>query len=1306
MRTDSANFSQYNTALAKAPRYVVALSFNTANTDVFYITSHASTPVPVGATALQGLLSGISGTTQQINPETGVSVVGAINLSVLDKTQQFSSVVATKLAAGYGLRRKRAVVYVGYDGLTWSDFQIVATQIVDEVSHKGLVVKVSCADVQRTLKDAIFDLQKTNLSASISATAMLIPVYSVTDFALVAHGTSYTDAPSASVGYLRIDDEVIRWTGTITDAVLGLCFVVGQRGALNTYPAAHEVDSGAAQDTRPAVTEMMYLEMPVPKMMLALLTGSLYNQPGQTLPAGWHLGIDSSWVRTADFVNIGADWWDPADDTKGLIFRFVGEKRQEGKKFIESQICRQLGAYVPVYSNGEMGLIRTTSILSDAAHVTVLDEDNCIELPDLRHAMKEVRNIYKIQWNYDWINGEFTRDTLLVDTDSITKHDVNSAQILECRGLHGSRHTQAVLATMFDRMRDRFAGPPVRLSLGLLHHMNRLEVGDVVRVQLYNATDLNTGASIDRSFEVQQVSMDWITGRMKVDLFGSSMKAGVIAASGISAAPVLADSWYSSSGAVALATYPGITTNTVGGVLHITAGSLTGAATIGAAKYYHVGDIQIDGDITIDNNVMLAIAGHVQINAKINGKGAGEAGVVSTAEGWIGSYIPPVQTGTQRGMGATLAGGYVMWGIFQPQPPNYDGTAGHGQFPATIGEPVVPVFTLNNSSGQLIFNSAADLVGCSGGPGGPHVATLAPYTYYLGNPGGNGGNSGAGLCIVSRGGSFGAVGSVDISGNDGLTGNLHPPSTIGSGAGAGGAPGGLLWLLDGDTAIPGISSSTVLCEHGKSPYGEYSGTMELMPKFAGIEPARVNKWQSFTRIQYIPPQETAATDAPIITSTPLAISLNVVRNSPPTPDGSMSTIDVTVTPPSDTNFLYCNIYYATSADGPWIFSGPTLTEWSIPLTADGSTIYVQARSVSINGIENPAGVTASAVLYADSRTAPPTPSNFAAVRTATGVRFNWDFDSTVKFYEIRKGSSWGSSLVIGRPIAPPFDVEVSAATTYLIKAVDLYGVYSIAAASVILEVAADVNVVVNYLESTGGWDGTCTNTTVTAYGIELAAATPIDSLTSPIDSYSLAMWEYSRVVLSGSYESEVIDVGAVLTSRIEIDPVVEQVPLAEVIDQYIEPIDHYTIANGHVIAGPLGLVSASFQIRFSDDNITWSTWRNFIIGNYSGRYLQFTVTLNTEDSVYLARLSELEVTVDVPDREIMFDRESIPSGGKTITFSPAFIIAPTVSVTIQSGAAGDSYRITNKSASSMDIELLDSSLASKAGTVDIRARAY
>ncbi len=848
--------------------------------DLYFLTSHpqADSAIITGAPVIYDVIRDVSGTTQQLYPDEARATIGAMSFDVIDKSINITTKVYTKLADGYGLKGKRARLYMGFDGLTFSEYELRWTQIVDSVSFDSGAYAVRCADVNRSVRKDIFDLKTTNLSASIDGSQSLIPVYSVTGFTAVAHGTSYSDAPSSTVGYIKIDKEIIRWTSTTTDATLGLCFVADQRGALNTQAVAHTIAANAAQDRKTKVEEYVYLEMPAPKLAYAILTGTIYGQ-GATLPANWHLGISTDYVRLADFTGIGSDWWNTANDSVGFNVRFEGLKKQDAKAFLEKEVYLLMGAFSPVYADGALGLKRMTGVTSGAAYVMKLDTSNVVSHGALQHDMARVMNNILIEWNWEDSEQRFTRSNLLIDSNSISTHGTAKLARLKFKGLHGSRHSYSALTNRFNVLRDRYAGPPLRLDVRVMPSLDVLEVGDIVRVTLSTVRDYSTGTTLDRAFEVQGVRTNWITGEVSLTLFGSSQAATVItpdstgASQSGTATPPLSDAWYSSAGtslvAYLAANYPANYTN-VGGILTITGNvTLPGNATISESMaYYYAGDITINAGVivTSTHNLYLKAKGHVTNNGTITLQGAGLTGTATTSgqPGFLGTTIP----GGSIGARFFQAGSVQIWAFL-----------GHPAAPATVGtHQVVPPFDLSTDGGTL-SGIPTDLRGTSGGKGG-NIYDLDTGGVYA--TGGAGGAGGGGFLAVCRGWSSGAAGVIDLDGAAGTVGGTYDFVAVGNtayaGTGAGGAPGACVILLDGSAAnlpdlgapLSSVSGATSIPGNQLDPGTLYTigmgGTTtsgqappwDIYSSFAGA--GSYDYGQSGYRIHYLPENTIASED--------------------------------------------------------------------------------------------------------------------------------------------------------------------------------------------------------------------------------------------------------------------------------------------------------------------------------------------------------------------------------------------------------------------------------------------------------------
>ena len=584
------------------------------------------------------------------------------------------------------------------------------------------------------------------------------------------------------------------------------------------------------------------------------------TQSKKTLPDNWHLGIGHDLVRLSDFTTLGQDDWNQFDDT-GRHVRFEGHKKVDGKKFIETQIMYWLAAFMPIYADGQIGVKRLSPILSDSGYVVELNSSNIVSYGDLKHDYKAVINQIVVDWNYVFGKDDYTKTNILIDSDSLSTHNDAPIKKLKLRGVHTASHTDEDLNNYFDSMRDRYSGPPERLSLVILPSLNTLEVGDVVKVTLDQIRDFNvsSGTTLNRAFEIQQVSTDWITGNVKLDLFGSSQEAGTLARTALSS--MVSDSFYTAEG-TELSTVLTISANAV-----TANGSLTGGETMAEGIYYYDGNLTINSGVTvtISDNVELRIKGSLTINGAIDGAGNGHDGGVGAtlfaAGGTTYTRSPPAPWGASNaGRGSK---GFI--GNTQPSghlPESTGSDYGFYSFnPLIESLPSVGRFSIINESSYLT-GVPTDLRGSSGSGGG-FMSTSLNNTRTIRIVGTDGGAGGAGLMIINRGMSFGVNGSIDLSGIDGVENSAtyqFNSSTYHGSSGAGGAPGALLVLIDGNHTAPELSGETLVSNQGNSFYAgdRLTGASYQPPNryaemigFSGFDMGK-----SAYRIQYLPVDET------------------------------------------------------------------------------------------------------------------------------------------------------------------------------------------------------------------------------------------------------------------------------------------------------------------------------------------------------------------------------------------------------------------------------------------------------------------
>lgn len=906
MRVDSLQFASANEAADKRPRFVVAILFDVGS---LYITSHDDIPSVPGI-VLNSALKAPSAISQKIIPDQGRSEIGTFSFSLVDLGSAFTNEARSKLGDGKGLRGKLAQLWVGFEGFDFTAFQLFQTQTITNCEYDSGAYTVQCADITREQRKDIFEPVSTTLQASCGAADTTITVADTSKFVAVAHGPAWSDAPSATVYYFKIKEEIIRATGKTAGSFTGCT-----RGVFNTLATAYTFESTTPTERRPKVEEFIYLELPAVKLAYAVLTGSIHGT-ANTLPAHWHLGVDPSLVRLADFTGIGTDLWDATDDTRGFPLRFEGLKKQDGKRFLEREIYLLLGAYQPIYSDGQVGLRRLPAMISDAAPLVTLTEREVVSAGALEHDYGSLHNQFQIDWAYDNVRREYTRRTAFIDGDSIAIHGEAPILKLAFQGLHGAVHTDAIIQTRLDAIRDAYAYPPQRINVTIRPSLNRFEVGDVMRVKIAGLRDFaGGGASIDRSFVSLRRSVDFATGELTHELLGSTLRPTARPPTPGAATP-LPDAFYSSAG-VALNTVIGMTGNTVNAGTH----TINGAVDLNASGsiFYHLGDLTIpDGAvINITGNVQLRVRGFVTVNGDIVGTGGGWAGVADPGIAQLPDPgdVPPLVTpvpgnpgfvGNSRGgdgVAVVRVGGRpaLRWSDLQTVPV---------ALTRSLYE-ACPEITLR-VDGSSLLGLPSDLRGTGGGPGGRFIfqgfqpPSLAAF-------GSDGAAGGAGLAIICRGMTFGASGSIVLDGASAALPSLYTGGDTWfdyyPGTGGAGGPGALYVLLDGNSlSIPniggrffartgsvGIQGYPMPGRQGRMQLGNPTGS----PWIVGQDNVNISGYvdesiisnhdlsNAAHRVQYVPETQVASPDADDKPPAPTALTVtgesgfNAIRVTPP-----------------------------------------------------------------------------------------------------------------------------------------------------------------------------------------------------------------------------------------------------------------------------------------------------------------------------------------------------------------------------------------------------------------------------------------
>jgi len=435
-------------------------------------------------------------------------------------------------------------------------------------------------------------------------------------------------------------------------------------------------------------------------------------------------------------------------------------------------------------------------------------------------------------------------------------------------------------------------------------------------------------------------------------------------------------------------------------------------------------------------------------------------------------------------------------------------------------------------------------------------------------------------------------------------------------------------------------------------------------------------------------------------------------------DGVVITaLDVTIGASPDSFVDYYQVEYKRSDETDYIIAGQGKgLNQRILNVIDGDTYNVRVKAFNTLGVSST--YTSASRTIVGGLLPPADVTNFACNIIGGDAHLSWtqiaDLDLayyTIRYSTLTTGAEWANSVSLVEKVArPATSITVPARVgSYLIKAVDKNGNFSSNETVIATNVLAigNYNAVASQTESPT-FSGTKTNVIVSDGTLRLdsselfdSAIGNFDSGTSFFDSGVTAFDLYSE----GTYLfSTPIDIGAVYTSRVTASITQTSDNLDDLFDARTGDFDD---AQSNFDGDTPANCNAHIEIALSNDNISYTTFRNFVVGDYTARYYKFRVTLRSFDLASTPVISALSVSIDMPDR--IFSGNDIVSGTGTynVVFTlPFYSNSYAVGITAQGMNTGDFFTISNKTVNGFDVAFKNSSNAGVTKTFDYLSKGY
>jgi len=367
---------------------------------------------------------------------------------------------------------------------------------------------------------------------------------------------------------------------------------------------------------------------------------------------------------------------------------------------------------------------------------------------------------------------------------------------------------------------------------------------------------------------------------------------------------------------------------------------------------------------------------------------------------------------------------------------------------------------------------------------------------------------------------------------------------------------------------------------------------------------------------------------------------------------------------------------------------------------------VCVASVGDTGDENAKSTSPQASITLIGKTAFPSDvSSFLVNQSRDRLYFAWTniLDVDLDSYEIRFGKSWESGYIIASKIKSNrliiLDFRTGVGQKFFIKAIDTSGNYSENAteATLTIENIPFTNIIESYQEQPT-WAGEFDGLEQWIEG-NILLEDGSNMLTEDGDSFIFEVGISNVIIsgglLSGTYTTPVRDLGYLATFKIGVEAIITLTDNATWQDFGEQTFED--ISETYRFIGAERGDRASFEIRTSEDNITWTDWSPFQTADYYCRYFQLRMTLVRDNETQEIICSAFNYFGDLPDIDDKTEGiVTVANDGADIVFTKEFHKVYGVHITITSGD-GVYAKISGLDLTGCNVKLYDEEGVAKTG---------
>ena len=462
-----------------------------------------------------------------------------------------------------------------------------------------------------------------------------------------------------------------------------------------------------------------------------------------------------------------------------------------------------------------------------------------------------------------------------------------------------------------------------------------------------------------------------------------------------------------------------------------------------------------------------------------------------------------------------------------------------------------------------------------------------------------------------------------------------------------------------------------------------------------------------------PPQAIALTDE-LVSYNDGTVIVKLVINLTPASDNFTELYEIEIKQLTDAKGV------AVTDDFKQIGRGAR-TKYEFLNVIDRASYQVRARGINIYGV-NSSTISASHTVVGLSDP-PPDVTDFSCNIVGLDAFLSWTAVDVLdlSYYELRyqntNGSAlWSNSIPIVKKVSRPATSVVVPAKTgaYLIKARDKLGLPSVNAT--VVYVAVDTIGNFNFVTSSTqnpNFTGVKENVLVSknysiVNAVSLADTQLFDSGVGNFDIYTTRNFDSGttsgNLAKEGFYNFDnVIDVGSRVKTTISAGITQSSINIDDLFDTVSGNFD----SRAGLFDGDSEVnCAAELQIAISTDNVNFTAFQDFVVGDYLARFYKFRLKLTSIDGSATPVVTALSVTLDMEDRIESGNNIVSGTGTKSVTYTQAYLTVPALGFAVQNLGSGDTYTITNKTNTGFDVAFINSSSSGVSRTFDFIAKGF